>query len=455
LRKIEGQCHESREGHAECNLRRSAYYMRNRRISFPHIFFQKMASDHATSVNWDIITQHVVNKKYSLFNVEEKDQFDEAYLALSADQRSEIVKEIREALQQDSLRARDIMHTLVHNSPHVHKRRNRESTLRKWIFFLISLVILLKSGLSLGFGPLEWEGVFDALFTTLCVSSMFFYRDPADIYFWIAIFPTSLLHRSLEWIRLISIVPFLKGLGSISSGSLSRMMGLFLVMVLCTHSVACARYALGVRQDFSTEWGPPAHYKNQSKMLTYWQIFNWALKSLTQGPDGSPETFPEVFLSLFVMILGFSVYAVIVGAIGATLMNLNSENEKWIEKTEDVDRYAISTGIPQPLFKRITDYYAYLRNHRRGHSDTHEIFFELPVSLQTDISLHLTKDLLSQVSFFKDAPLPCLSFIAKQLKPLSFPPGERIVTEGEVGQSMYFLMKGNLRNKFFFSFFLS
>ncbi len=64
--------------------------------------------------------------------------------------------------------------------------------------------------------------------------------------------------------------------------------------------------------------------------------------------------------------------------------------------------------------------------------------------MQTDISLHLTKDLLSQVSFFRGAPLACLSFIAKQLRPLAVPPGERIVTEGEVGETMYFLMRGLL-----------
>ncbi len=32
--------------------------------------------------------------------------------------------------------------------------------------------------------------------------------------------------------------------------------------------------------------------------------------------------------------------------------------------------------------------------------------------------------------------------MAKQLKPLAVPPGERIVTEGEVGESMFFLMRG-------------
>jgi CRP-like cAMP-binding protein len=81
---------------------------------------------------------------------------------------------------------------------------------------------------------------------------------------------------------------------------------------------------------------------------------------------------------------------------------------------------------------------------RRSHAQPQEIFYELPSSLQTDISLHLTKDLLSQVSFFRGAPLACLSFIAKQLRPLAVPPGERIVTEGEVGETMYFLMRGLL-----------
>ncbi len=49
------------------------------------------------------------------------------------------------------------------------------------------------------------------------------------------------------------------------------------------------------------------------------------------------------------------------------------------------------------------------------------------------VSLHLTKDLLSKVSFFKGAPVACLSFVAQQLRPIAIPPGERVVTEGEVG----------------------
>jgi voltage-gated potassium channel len=363
--------------------------------------------------------------------------------SLNFESRKEFVSKVNEGLKTGVGGARGVMEELM--SQHVVKP-HLLTVRQRWVMMLVSFVVFFKVSLSLGFGPFESEHVFDVSFLVLHLAAVVYFGE-WDIWQLLILIPLGSFRfqmLNLEVIRLVSLVPFLQGLRFVVSGSISRLFGLFILLVVCTHGVACMWFALGAFENFESGWAPPPEFRSGTVFLTYWKSFNWSLKSLTQGPDGSPETGLEIMLSLAIMFLGFSVYATIIGSIGSVLMNLDSESNNWIEKKEGVDRYVQSSNLPDPLFRRISDYYTYLKNNRRQVGDQGEIFFELPGSLQTDISLHLTKDLLSKVSFFKNAPVACLSYVAKQLKPLSFPPGERIVTEGEVGQSMFFLMRGLL-----------
>jgi hypothetical protein len=137
----------------------------------------------------------------------------------------------------------------------------------------------------------------------------------------------------------------------------------------------------------------------------------------------------------------YSVYATLVGSIGTLLLSLDSENQQWLEKFGAVERYIDGHGLNSELAARVRNHYSYLKSNGKSPSND-GLFMEMPPSLQTDLSMFMLADLLSKVDFLKDAPRPMLALVSRLLRPLSFGPGERVVTEGEFGSSMFFLMKG-------------
>lgn len=187
----------------------------------------------------------------------------------------------------------------------------------------------------------------------------------------------------------------------LSRTAIIRLASLFLTLVLCGHLVGCAWFALGASEGFKSEWGPPAEFLEISLGMRYGRSFFFALKSLTQGPDGVPGTPLELLLSLVIMFLGFSVYATIIGSIGSILLSLDTDSLVWSQLFDDVSRFVSSNDLPRPLARRVVDHFNYQRSYRKSASASQEVFTALPYSLQTDISLHLTRHLLSEVSFFK------------------------------------------------------
>ena len=134
-----------------------------------------------------------------------------------------------------------------------------------------------------------------------------------------------------EVFRMIIFARYLKQLKDVSQGAVSRLGNLFLILILCAHVTACCWFGLGVFNEFKTAWGPQEHTYD---WLTYGKAFHFALKSLTSGPEGTPETVLELFLSLAIMFLGFSVYATIIGSIGSVLLSLDTDYANWAQKFE-------------------------------------------------------------------------------------------------------------------------
>lgn len=143
------------------------------------------------------------------------------------------------------------------------------------------------------------------------------------------------------------------------------------------------------------------------------------------------------------VLLGLSIYATVVGSIGALLLNLDASNHQWLEKFASVDRFIQGNHLPRTLAMRVHNHYSHLRELGKSPVGT-GLLEELPDSLQNDISLHLLADTLREVDVFRNAPKSVLSLVASKLVPKSFPPGERVVTEGDSGDSMFFVLHGLL-----------
>ena len=68
----------------------------------------------------------------------------------------------------------------------------------------------------------------------------------------------------------------------------------------------------------------------------------------------------------------------------------------------------------------------------------------LPQSLQSEVSLHLKKEIIEKIPLFKDADPNFVKEISLHLKPVVLIPGDCVFVEGDVGNEMYFVVKGEL-----------
>lgn len=333
-----------------------------------------------TDERWDAVTKAVFQKHYSLLDKgSEKDSFNDAFRSMSSSAQKAFVKgivlrlialpvtsfnlffvfeELTTCLVSDPAAARAKMHNLAlqHMS-----EKNSNVGRERWAIFVLTLLVVIKASLHVGFGAFDGEGYLDALVLVGFLWHLLSSKN-LNLILVVAMLPLWYGDHRLELARMIAIVPLLRSLRKVSEDSgTSRLLALFLVLLLCTHLVACAWFGLGSLQNFESEWGPSPAFRSGSLVFSYWQSFNWSLKALTQGPEGVPETGLEVAMSLLILFLGFSVYATIIGSIGSVLMNLDAEGQYWIEKKEGVERYVSSTRLPSELFSRIHAYYDYMK----------------------------------------------------------------------------------------------
>ena len=68
----------------------------------------------------------------------------------------------------------------------------------------------------------------------------------------------------------------------------------------------------------------------------------------------------------------------------------------------------------------------------------------LPPGIRTEISLHLKRDVIQRVPFFRNADENFIREIANEMRPRVVTPGERVFHSGDPAINMYFISRGNL-----------
>lgn len=204
-------------------------------------------------------------------------------------------------------------------------------------------------------------------------------------------------------------------------------------MGLSAHLISCGWLALR-GQDFEL-----AEFQN------YIQSLYWAVTTLTTVGYGdiTPVGSTQMIYTIFVMILGVGIYGYVIGNIASILSKRDPSKVKYSENLEKLSALVANRDLPLPLQKRIQDYYKYVHHKRLGYDEI-EFLKGLPKSLQTEVSLCLKKEVIEKNQLFKDAQKEFIEEISLKLKPVVLIPGDCLFKMGEIGDEMYFVVKGTL-----------
>jgi voltage-gated potassium channel len=205
--------------------------------------------------------------------------------------------------------------------------------------------------------------------------------------------------------------------------------------VTAVHLMACGWVLIGASEVQRPAW-------DQYVRAVYWCVTTIA--TIGYG-DYTPnhDVNAQIIYTVCVMIFGVGMYGYIIGNVATLIANIDTARANYQSKMEEINDFLRSRRVPAGLQARVRSYYAYLWETQKSVTRA-SITEELPHTLSMEISLFLNRAILEKVSLFKNANEIFIREIVQLLRPMVFLPDDYIIRQGEFGDVMYFLSKGEV-----------
>jgi len=198
-------------------------------------------------------------------------------------------------------------------------------------------------------------------------------------------------------------------------------------------------------------WVWRMYYWSQPAGVRYVAGIYWALSTLaTVGyGDISGRTEPEQLYCMVVEMIGVSWYAYFVSLLSTTINTFDAQSKAFQAKLADINAFARDVKLPSTLTKRILNHTEYMQ-HRNpwlslGSSyDANGIMNELSPALRTEVILHVEKDVIDKLPFFKGKSNNFIAEFVMLFEPIRIEANDYLIHEGAAADEMYFLVRGTV-----------
>jgi hypothetical protein len=225
-----------------------------------------------------------------------------------------------------------------------------------------------------------------------------------------------------------------------------RIVKLVLGILLLLHWVACAWFLVPYAEGFPAScWVVTQGLEAAAPASQYLRSVYWAVVTTTTVGYGdiTPNRDVEYLFTLFVMFLGASLYALIIGNIASLVSNLDSAKAAFWGRAEAASAYLRSRRVSTELHESVRGYYDYIWSRYRGMNER-TLFADLPAPIRLEIVFHLTKDLIERVPLFQHCGPVLRNRLLLSLEPQIYAPGSFLVRAGEIGDGIYFISRGEM-----------
>eukprot|EP01063_Lacrimia_lanifica_P031594 TRINITY_DN524_c0_g2_i1.p1 TRINITY_DN524_c0_g2~~TRINITY_DN524_c0_g2_i1.p1 ORF type:complete len:1653 (+),score=358.45 TRINITY_DN524_c0_g2_i1:271-4959(+) len=236
-----------------------------------------------------------------------------------------------------------------------------------------------------------------------------------------------------------------------------RVGGVFCLFFLCTHYVTCLFLAVLLHEgkDAQMSLVERENFVDGIDTLSYLHALDYSLKSvvgMSRPGRSMPQTDLQCAWCIVAAISGFCLYAVVLSAVGNLFREVISEEDKWREKHDEMwDTFRYLTENLHLDRSFCDELYAYFHHEfwvsRVLLGRPHEVLTGLPPLIGDRINTHVGGVTLSRVPMFRNVAsdnIDFMNFLLMRMEPNTFCKGEQIMTKGECGDTMYFLMYGEM-----------
>ncbi|KAI8829898.1 hypothetical protein BJ741DRAFT_712574 [Chytriomyces cf. hyalinus JEL632] len=231
------------------------------------------------------------------------------------------------------------------------------------------------------------------------------------------------------------------GIGQTFSGIFPLTFGLCAFL----HVQACVLFFVGRLCQFSNSIIAQIEFKNSFEQYT-WGLFT-AIGN-TFPLFYKPNTPQEQMVMLCFSILGAALYASIVGTISSFSMGIDASGRLYKQKLDELREYMGWKDLDEITQRKVLRYYEL--KYRGKFFEEATLLNEMNESLRMEIAVHNCKQLISKVPFLNremgdGRDHVFLGRLATSLTAAYFIPGDSIVTAGDIGTEMFFILKGTVR----------
>lgn len=169
----------------------------------------------------------------------------------------------------------------------------------------------------------------------------------------------------------------------------------------------------------------------------------WAAESLTGIiiENSVDYSLTEKVLCVLVMMLGAFIYAAIFGRLAAILERVNSQQEENRAKLEMASIWGEQRKLSTELKRRLSIYYGVARD-KFANQVNYKFIDELPLSLKTEVSLFMFKDMVAKVKLFELGDPSFMMALVRYLRPRLYMSGDFIIRQGDYANEFYILRTG-------------
>jgi hypothetical protein len=259
------------------------------------------------------------------------------------------------------------------------------------------------------------------------------------------------LFKLVRLLRLGRIVRYLKFKSGFKMGL--RMIQLLLGLLMLVHWIACFWYLLVQTEG---DWVPPKDTDRPSTTDKFWSrtkfyqsstvdryltVFYYAILTMV-GNDLYPRNSEQTLISAFFIIVGAVVSAFIFGNMAAIMATMNKKSTHFDEQLDLVNATMRQMKLPEDMQEQVVKFMLHVQSSPDLHQDLDRFFSILNEPLRKQILYHLHAPLIKKVKIMQECSSVEQSFFVCNLKPVLFLPGDIIIREGEKGDNIYFMNKG-------------
>ena len=223
-----------------------------------------------------------------------------------------------------------------------------------------------------------------------------------------------------------------------------------LLLVILVHSSACIwwlTFALeGYPEDGWDNFVSKFELMSSPTSNRYTAALYWSTQTMTTIGFGdiTPSTIPELSVSIMVMIVGAVTFAYFVGKMSANVQDANKASSRFHQCMRELNEFMVQRQLPPSMQTKIRAFFQYRHLSGKWGFDENALLREMSPTMRAAVILYNNKDAIRRVPWFADGEPDFLFRICACLHTIYCAPGELLIREGELGQEMYLLIKGQV-----------